>query len=166
MDLRSWITAFKVLHERARKSDLSSGERSQYLSNREELAGALVAAQRLTLLPGQTARQSLRVARALQIDLDLLEGRVRVMTMQVSSGGFGALLAKDPGPNQAIGFTMRVPASADPIIGRVKVCDVQKRTGNFLISFAFDGALSAADQDRLEMILFDTVLQQFDGQTF
>ena len=165
MELRYWVATFKALHDRARKGELSSAERAQYLAQREELARALVVAQRLVTLPDQTARQTLRVARALHVELELLEGRQRVVTQHLSSRGFGAVVPKELVRNTAIGFSLRLPSTADPIVGRVKVLDVQARTGEILISFAFN-ELGAADLERLELLLFDTILQQFEGMAF
>lgn len=69
MRLTEWLTAFKALHRKAHDNALSAEERQVYLAHRDELASALLAAQRLTLQPGQLPRQALRVARALQLDL-------------------------------------------------------------------------------------------------
>jgi hypothetical protein len=166
MELRLWIAGFRALHDRARKGDLSSEERRQYLAQRDELAKAMCSAQRLTAPPGQTPRQAMRVARAMQVDLELPEGRQRLMTMNVSIGGFAALMPKELDKKSApIGFSMRLPGSPDPLLGRVRVADIQKRTGNVLISFAFN-EMGAAEQERLELVLFDSVLQQFDGAQF
>ena len=162
MELAAWIRAFRSLHEQARKGDLSASETVIYHGQREELARALVVAQRLTTLPGQTARQSLRVARALQLDLDLDEGRQRVMTMHLSTGGFGTLLQKSPAVGAAIGFSLRLPGSTELLVGRARVVDAHKRVGNSLVSFAFEPLPDAA-REQLELCLFDTVLQQFQG---
>jgi hypothetical protein len=159
MELRLWIAGFRALHDRARKGELANEERRQYLGLREELAKAMCSAQRLQSLPGQTPRQTMRVARALQVDLELPEGRLRVITMNISIGGFAALLPREIEKGSApIGFSMRLPGTPDPLLGRMRVADVQKKAGSALISFAFN--------ERLEMALFDTVLQQFDGSQF
>jgi PilZ domain len=166
MELRLWIAGFKALHERARKGSLSGEERKQYLDLRDELAKAMCSAQRLETLPGQTPRQTMRVARGLQVDLELAEGRQRLMTMNISIGGFAALMPKDLNPKTPpIGFAMRLPGSSEPLIGRVRVASSQKRPGNALVSFAFT-ELGASDQERLELALFDSVLQQFDSTQF
>ena len=162
MELRRWLQAFKDLHERARKGTLNATEREKYLEQREELARAVVAGQQLTTLPGHTARQMMRVAKALQIDLDLNEGRQRFMTMHISAGGFGTLMVKPPTQGQAVGFVLKIPGATEPMVGRVKMLDAQKRTGNFLVSFAFED-LTPEGLEQLEMVLFDSVLQQFQG---
>src|SRR5450432_3052660 len=162
MELKQWIDEFSRLHARARKGDLSPDERTKYRERRDELARALVTAQRLTVLPGQTPRQALRVTRALQIDLDLTGGRVRAMTQNISSGGFGALLGHLPKESESIGFTMKQPGSTEPIVGRCRVRDIQTRTGTHLVSFVFED-LAEESRERIEMTIFDTVMEQFEG---
>ncbi|MHB8417005.1 MAG: PilZ domain-containing protein [Myxococcales bacterium] len=161
MDLSAWLAAFRKLHDKARRKELDADEMKTYLTGRDELARAIVAAQRLTLRPGQTPRQAMRAARALAIDLDLAAGRVRALTMDLSRGGFSALLAQPPSPDDPVGFTLRIP-SADPVIGRCKLVDSAKRQGSTQSSFAFE-PLGEAELERIEMVLFDTVLEQFRG---
>ncbi len=66
MSLADWLAEFRGLHQRAASDQLSPPEWVAYRQGREELARALLAAQRLSLKPGETPRQALRVARALQ----------------------------------------------------------------------------------------------------
>jgi hypothetical protein len=162
MELKLWLDQFSRLHAKARAGKLSQSEQVSYLERRDELARALVAAQRLSVLPGQTPRQALRVARALQIDLELPGGRVRAMTQNISSGGFAALLGQLPNEAESIGFSLKQPGAPEPILGRCRVRDIQKRAGNHLVSFAFE-ALSPEAQERIEMTLFDAVMEQFEG---
>jgi len=162
MELKQWIDEFSRLHASARKGNLSPAENAKYRERREELARALVTAQRLTVLPGQTPRQALRVTRALQVDLELATGRVRAMTQNISTGGFGALLGQMPKENESIGFSMKQPGSPEPIVGRCRVRDIQQRTGSSLVSFMFE-ELPEESRERIEMTIFDTVMEQFQG---
>ena len=75
--LTEWLLTFRQLHEKARRGQLRDAELARYRAGRDELARALLAAQRLQLKPGETPRQALRVARALQLDLDLPTARLR-----------------------------------------------------------------------------------------
>src|SRR5271170_942022 len=109
MDLMAWISTFTKLHEKARKKELDAEDLKTYHTGREELARAIVVAQRLTLKEGETPRQARRVARAVQIDLDLSCGRVRALTMDISKGGFSTIIEKAPGPTERVGFTLKVP---------------------------------------------------------
>jgi len=158
MGLGEWLEAFRALHERARAGQLSAEEQTAYQAGREELARALVAAQRLTLKPGQTPRRALRVARAVQVDLAAKATHVRATTSDLSLEGFSALLAKAPPVGEEVQCTLRLPG-AEPLVAAVKPVDVKVQEGNVRVSFAF-GSLTAPQQERLEMLLFDTVLAQ------
>ena len=111
VSLSEWMKAFRELHERARSGKLSPAEADGYRAARDELARALLSAQRLTVKPGETPRQSLRVARALQIDLDLLTSNTRAITIDLCTGGFACLLAKAPPLGEEFGFSLRLPGA-------------------------------------------------------
>ncbi len=159
--LGEWLSTFRRLHEKARLGQLRDRELHAYRTGRDELARALLAAQRLTLRPGETPRRALRVARALQVDLDLTTARERAVTIDLSTGGFSCLLAKAPPVGEELGFSLRIPAS-DPLTGRARVQDVRVLPGNVRVSFHFAG-LGEAEKERLEMFVFDTVLAQLAG---
>jgi hypothetical protein len=158
MSLADWLAKFRDLHERAAADKLSAPEWVTYREGREELARALLAAQRLSLKPGQTPRQALRVARALQVDLEWPKGQVRTLTMDLSVGGFAALLAKAPAATDEVKFTLRLPGGSD-LSGAARVADIRVQPANVRVALAFQD-LPEADRDRLELVVFDTVLQQ------
>jgi hypothetical protein len=159
--LAQWLLEFRQLHEKARRGQLGDRELQLYRNGRDELARALLAAQRLTLRPGETPRRALRVGRALQVDLDLVTSRERAVTIDLSTGGFSCLLAKAPPVGDEVGFSLRLPA-ADPLAGRARVTDVRVLPGNVRVSFQFTGQ-AEADKERLELFVFDTVLAQLSG---
>ncbi len=64
MSFQEWLAEFRVLHGKARSGELSNYDAKLYKDGREELAAALVQAQRLTRKPEESAREALRVARA------------------------------------------------------------------------------------------------------
>jgi len=161
MSLSQWMSDFRDLHERARRGQLSGREEAVYRGARDELARALLAAQKLTLRQGQVARQALRVTRALQVDLDLVTSRARAVTLDVSTGGFAALLDKAPSLGEEIGYTLRIPAS-EPVAGRARVADAKPQTGNVRVAFQFLNQ-SPEDRERLEMFVFDSVLAAIAG---
>ena len=161
MSLSQWMSDFRDLHERARRGQLSGREEAVYRGARDELARALLAAQKLTLRQGQVARQALRVTRALQVDLDLVTWRARAVTLDVSTGGFAALLDKAPSLGEEIGYTLRIPAS-EPVAGRARVTDAKPQTGNVRVAFQFLNQ-SPEDRERLEMFVFDSVLAAIAG---
>jgi hypothetical protein len=159
--LAQWLLEFRQLHEKARRGQLGERELQLYRNGRDELARALLAAQRLTLRPGETPRRALRVARALQVDLDLVTARERAVTIDLSTGGFSCLLAKAPPVGDEVGFSIRLPA-ADPLAGRARVTDARVLPGNVRVSFQFMSQADA-DKERLELFVFDTVLAQLSG---
>ncbi|HZZ82953.1 MAG TPA: PilZ domain-containing protein [Anaeromyxobacteraceae bacterium] len=156
--LTEWLSAFKELHQKARKHQLSEGERVAYLAGRDELARALLAAQRVQSQAGQTPRQVLRVSRALQVDLEWSIGSERAMTLDLSTGGFGTLLAKPPPGDEEIKVSLRVPGG-EPIRCGARVVEVKPQPGNARVCFAFAG-LPADDVERIELFMFDALLTQ------
>ncbi len=160
--LTEWLSAFKELHEKARKQQLSEGERATYLAAREELARALLAAQRISAPAGRSPRQVLRISRALQVNLDWSIGADRALTLDLSIGGFGTLLAKPPPADEDISFALRVPGGGEPVRGKARVVEVKAQQGNARVSFAFS-SLPEAEVERIELFLFDAVLAQLAG---
>lgn len=161
MDLAQWLTTFKALHEKAKRGALDAAEQRDYLGGREELARALVAAQRLTLQPGQSPRHALRVARALQVDLESPVRKDRLTTFDLSLGGFSALLARAPMSDEALTATLRLPG-AEPLVTSVTVAGMKVQPGNVRVSFAFS-RLEGPAAERLEVAVFDAVLAQLGG---
>jgi hypothetical protein len=156
--LARWLQDFRALHDRARKGQLRDAELARYRSGRDELARALLVAQRLSLKPGETPRRALRVARALQADLDLATSRVRAMTIDISTGGFSCPLTRAPPLGDEVGFTLRLPGG-DPLSGKARVQDVKPREGSVRVALMFS-SLGEAELERMELFVFDTVLSQ------
>ena len=156
MSLGDWLASFRDLHERARRGTLDARSEALYRAGREELARAMLAAQRLTVKPGETPRQALRVARALQVDLDFATSAQRAMTLDLSTGGFSCPLTKAPPLGDEVKFSLRLPA-AEPVSGRCRVQDVKVFPANVRVSFQFLG-LPEKERERLEMFVFDAVL--------
>src|SRR5512140_2842188 len=111
LSLADWLKSFRAIHERARTNKLSVDELREYRAARDELARALLSAQRLTVKPGETPRSSLRVARALQVALDMLTASARAITVDLCTGGFACLLAKAPSMGDEVGFSLRLPGA-------------------------------------------------------
>ncbi|MBK9517062.1 MAG: PilZ domain-containing protein [Anaeromyxobacter sp.] len=154
--LAEWLAAFREAHEKARRGALGAGDLAAYRSGRDELARALLVGQQLTLAAGQTPRQTLRVARALQIELVVAEVHERTVTLDLSTGGFSAALSKAPPLGDEVGVTLRLPAT-DPLACRARVTDVRAMGGQARVSARFTG-LPASERERLEVFVFDTVL--------
>jgi PilZ domain-containing protein len=158
MGLAEWLKEFRELHGQAKRKELARPDLAGYHAARDELARALLAAQHVALQPGQKPRRVLRVSRALQADLEFVDGSVRAMTLEVGAGGFAALLAKPPRANEELKVSLRVPGG-EPLRADARVVDVKAQPGNARACFQFVG-LGEDDVERLEMFAFDAVLEQ------
>jgi hypothetical protein len=157
-DLAQWVSAFKVLHDKAKRGALDNVENQDYRARRESLAKAFVAAQRLTTKPDQAAREALRVALVLQTDLESRVRMERLATSELSLGGFSARMARAPGSDEELTATLRLPGT-ESVAARVRVAGVKAQPGFVLVSFSFI-KLDGAPAERLEMAVFDHVLAQ------
>src|SRR5258708_13837391 len=114
--LAEWIAAFRRRHEGAREGGLDAAALGAYEQEREALAQALLTAQRLSVRLGQTARQALRVALALPVELALGEP-VSTTTIDLAVGGFAVLLAKPLRVSQSVDFALHLEAKSEVIRG-------------------------------------------------
>jgi hypothetical protein len=158
MHFTEWLRDFSVLHEHARRGHLSGDDREVYLARRDELTRALVAAQQRLAAPGANRRNVLRVARALQIELETPLSRERALTMTLSVGGFSALLAKPPGCDEVLTCSLRMPGG-EHIETTARSVGTKLQAGSTQVSFAF-GKFDERDRERLETLIFDTALEQ------
>ena len=158
MGLGEWLKGFRELHESAKKGGLSSRDLTEYRAARDELARALLAAQHIALEPGKRPRRVLRIARALQADLEFHDGKVRAMTIGVSAAGFSVLVPKPLGIGVEVKVTLRIPGS-EPLRADARVVESKPLMGNARAGFEFVG-LDEADAERLEMFVFDALLTQ------
>ncbi len=156
MGLAEWLESFRELHERARAGKLSGPDLRGYYDSRDELATALIGAQRLTLDPALPARHSLRVARALQVDFAMPGGKERCMTLDLSLSGFSAMMGKQPSATESLEATLRMPDGV-PLEGRVMVQGARRQGASHRVSFAFKQLLPA-DEERLAFVVFDVAL--------
>jgi hypothetical protein len=160
MGLADWLRLFRTLHEKAKKGELTGADVEDYRAGCDELARALMAAQKLSLRPGETPRHVLRVARALQVNLETKVSSARATTIDVSVVGFSVLLGKVPPPEEQTA-TLRLPG-AEPIVAEVLPGEVKQQPGNVRVAFLFQKLPDAAKQ-RLEVLVIDTALSQLAG---
>lgn len=158
MSLAGWLKSFRALHDRAKAGSLPPAELAAYRAGRDELARAMLAAQQVMMKPGELPRRQLRASRALPVDIYSGHDRVRAVTLDVSAGGFGALIARPPLPGDPVKLSLRLP-DQEPIVCEARAVDVKMLPGNARASFAFIG-LDADDVERLETYVFDCVLDQ------
>ena len=79
--------------------------------------------------------------------------------IRVALGGFAVLLGAPPKPNERVGFTLKLPGSDNPLLGRALFVDSRKQPSNFRISFTFEG-MSAEDRERVEVVVIDSALEK------
>lgn len=158
MGISEWLRVFRALHERAKAGDLPKEDADAYRAGCEELARALLAAQKLTPRSGETSLHALRVARAVQVDLAAGAWQARVTTVDLGVGGFTALLAKAPPAGEELRCTMKVPGGA-ALEAAVVTSEAKQQPGTVRATFAFR-ALGEAERDALERLVIDTALSQ------
>ena len=161
MSLADWLRVFRALHEKAKKGELAGTDAEDYRAGCDELSRALLSAQKIGLKPGETPRHVLRVARAMQVNLETKVSSVRATTIDVSVAGFSVLLGKVPPPNETQTATLRVPG-AEPVVVDVLPGEVKQQPGTVRVAFLFQKLPDAAKQ-RLEMLVIDTALSQLAG---
>jgi len=158
MGLADWLKAFRAMHERAKAGQLAATEMATYRAGRDELARALLAAQKVQVRAGEVPRRQLRASRAVPVEVDLGKEKVRTLSTDISAGGFGAIFATAPAPGEQLRVSLRVPGE-EPVSGIAQVVDVKVAPGSARASFAFRGLPEAA-QERLETFVFDAILEQ------
>jgi hypothetical protein len=160
MRLHDWLEGFCKLHERAGRGQLTAEERIAYVEDRDELARALLASQRISLYRGQTPRHSLRAALAFPVVLQMKSGRVLSLTQDISAGGFSVILAVATGNEQAVPFTLRLGRDAPPIEGKAHMVGGPGMGGGTgRVGFAFD-EISPEGVERIEQAVFNSVVVQ------
>jgi hypothetical protein len=157
MGIADWLRVFRALHDRAKQGALSPEDAGAYRDGCDELARALMASQRLAARPGEAPRHALRVARAVQIDLEAPLSHVRAMTVELGATGFSAILAKAPPPGEEQRCTMKLPGGE--LRATVLPGEVKPQAGSARVAFSFQG-LPEADRARLELLVIDTALSQ------
>ncbi len=162
MSFGDWLRVFRALHEKAKQGALSGADAETYRGGCDELARALMAAQRLTPAPYEAPRHALRVARALPVELETSASHVRAMTVDVGVGGFSALVAKAPQPGEELKATLRIPDRRAPVVAQVVPADARPQPGATRAAFTFK-KLSDADRSALELLVIDTALSQLAG---
>ena len=158
MSFSDWIRQFRLLHAEAKKGTLSPEDLGDYRTACDELARALITAQRLPLKPGDVPRHALRVARALQVDLESPVTQLRLTTVDLGVAGFSAILPKPPRVGDEFSCRLRLPAG-DPLETTVTVAEVKPQPGSARISFTFP-RLSDETKGRLEAVVIDAALSQ------
>jgi hypothetical protein len=158
MGIADWLRVFRALHDKAKLGKLSPEDADAYRAGCDELARALLAAQRLAPRQGEAPRHALRVARAVQVDLETAVSHVRATTVELGVGGFSAILAKAPRSGEELKATFKMPGG-EPLAATVLPAELKQGAGSVRVSFTFCG-LPESERARLELIVIDTALSQ------
>lgn len=123
MRLREWIATFRSLHEKARRGLLTDAETTTYREAREELLAMLLAAQRLTLRPGETVREAPRAVRALPLEI---HSTADTVTLDISTGGFAALLSRPFRVGEQIEFSLWLSSGPCRVGLALRACSIKE----------------------------------------
>jgi hypothetical protein len=152
------VMRLRDLHERHKHEQLELDEAAAYESLRDAFAAAFVRAHRVSIRPGQTYRQAVRAACAIQLELTV-EGRAhRTITLELSAQGFAALVGVFFELDAPCAFNLRIRPNDIRGTGRVRACE-RYGSGNlsYRVLVAFD-PLSTSDVQRIEGAVFDAAL--------
>jgi hypothetical protein len=120
---------------------------------RRALADGYTLAQKLTLRPGQLQRRSRRVAYLLKVTVTGPGFSHKTATMNLSSGGFAALLP-DPPPSRAA-FTLHTRLGL--LEGKARIVSAVPRDRSWLTSFAIE-EMNESARAALEDIVLEQVV--------
>ena len=129
--LSEWLTAFRKLHAKAAKGQLTPSDGVNYYRGRNELARLLFGLQQLTLQPGQIPRQWIRVSHPLQVDIEFNSTRIQALTLDVCLGGFGTILNREPAVSELVRYVLHLPSVA-PLAGQARVMEMRPTEAELL----------------------------------
>jgi hypothetical protein len=158
MSIREAIARFRELHDEFKGGAFKSPEaRAFYESERDDFLRALLQGQQLAVRPGQSPRQLLRVAAAVNVVLQLGPRREEGTTMDIGSGGFAAVLRSPLAARIVCDFELALPG--EPVRGRARVvaASVRDAQSNYRTSFAVE-SLPDDDRSRLDTAVVDIAL--------
>jgi len=158
MDFAKWVAEFRVAHQKNRKGELRPEERERYLADRNELARAVLANQRVSMRAGQQPRSLLKATRVIPVELEVA-GRLRpLMTIDLSAEGFSALTGEAPTADRPLSFVLKVPGGSEPVTGEVTCVQALKQVGNYRSQFKFEASVGSGARERVEQFVFDDLL--------
>lgn len=163
MPMDDAFTRFRDLHERKKRRMLAANEMPDYERAREELARVVLQVQRLSLQPGQTARQSMRVAHANKVRVSTTTRVFDSMTLDLSETGFAALLDGPLSVGTVTDAELAIKGSA-PVRASARVVACMRHGGAalFRVSFAIT-RISPEERERLSDAIVDAALARLAG---
>jgi c-di-GMP-binding flagellar brake protein YcgR len=119
----------------------------------------LCAAQQILVPPGQHARRAFRVSVLFKVQLVCDEETFETVSVDVGTGGFGALVPHAPKSGGHVRFKM-MPASSAPLEGTAEIVGTSARPSACRLALRFT-TWRPGDAARLEVALFDAALARF-----
>jgi hypothetical protein len=159
-----WLKKFSALHESARKGKLSPADSRTYLGARNELARALLKKQQRPVPATGRARHILRAPAAIPVALHLPGNVAHVLTQELWSGGFSAIVPPLGSPVDRLRFTLTLAKDIPPVEGWARVTADSASGGSARLTVEFE-ALPPEDAERIEFTVFDSVLTRLGGPT-
>ncbi|HUJ28719.1 MAG TPA: PilZ domain-containing protein [Myxococcales bacterium] len=157
MSLTEWVIALRDLHKQAQLGKLPPDELRRYHEERDTLAKAILAAQRLRASPGARGRQALRVARELNVELTVDGRKTQTRTLDLGAGGFAVMLAAPPRTGALVEFTLELEGERK-ISGKARVLSLQRKGKPYRVAFRFE-PLEAEEREDLNTTIFDIALE-------
>jgi hypothetical protein len=146
------------LHAEARASTLPPEDAARYSALVARLLERAVAAQNASLRLRERPRKVVRIRRALQVEVSWGAEVHRVLTLDVGTGGFSALLPLTPPREGTVAVRLQL-ARGEHLMLIARVADVRERRGTSRVSFAFEN-LGEAGVQRLERCLVHDLVCQ------
>ena len=161
MRFNEWLQSFRQLHQQAERGDLDPAERALYDEVREEFLTAVGKMQQLSLLPGQTLRQHVRVKCSVEVEVGEGDDRGLCFTLDLSVGGMSVVLSSPPS-NVQIPYSILL-VGGPPISGRAMVLGTMPWPQNrYRVSMRFLN-ITLDEQMRLESFVTLSVLAWLTG---
>lgn len=148
----------KELLATSRARPLGDAERRELDRLRRALNDGYVLAQRLTLSPGQLQRRSRRVAHLLKTTVRGDGFTETTATMNVSTGGFAALMTDAPTRSARVHFTLHTKLGQ--LQGKARVVSAVRRDRSWLASFAIE-EMHEGDRAALDGLVLEQVVATF-----
>lgn len=157
MSLTDWVIALRQLHKQAQQGKLPPDELRRYYEERDTLAKAILAAQRLRAAPSARGRQALRVARELNVEINIEGRRTQTRTLDLGAGGFAVMMAAPPRTGALVTFTLELEGSKR-VSGKARVLSLQRKGKPYRVAFRFE-PLEAGEREDLNTTIFDIALE-------
>ena len=158
MGATQFLEEFRAMHMRARQGELGEADLQAYRVARDQFERTLVAGQGLLL--DRDVRRAFRVALRLPVELQMHYGYVTTRILDLSVGGFSAMMPHPMGPDERPSYTLELPQGV-VLAGEARLASQRQVGDKHRVSFAFIGN-TEWETERLEMLLIDLALERVE----